>query len=1107
MSNTAALPGTSHDGNVVVQLAKPPLLHAVARKLKHWRRVIQGGIETANRYHLLGLYSTRVYMNITAKYNALAKEIGDVCMMVCGGSSVGELVKRTVGVRRNLSNMIKQTGLYRLSWLLSYFLSDCDIYEYAGADIYDRSGVMLRHFHPVRCRTVACHAFRRLGKCNWMAVERMAEGEIEPHICNRILLHVHGCRLFFYEHVSSRMLCVDGFFDNINVYVHSNEYVDYKLNVFRGCKKMKTKYYSNILNTLSLRDVVIHDKNSILEYYSSMHTQFKVMKQQKISQNIILFDKRSLCEKYSMIYMFLIDHGCIESSYMAYLMYDLLSSDAMSTLDSNEQHQIFEGFVYGLKVIFKDVMQSTIKYTRKIIDADGEFIPYEQQICLLRCSEYVKQKAMAKFKEIKNKSDDSSSKAKQYLDGLLKIPFGHYYIEDIVGCCRENVDLYTGLLDKYRTINGGVELATATATATGDGAAVAGRAVTNVDIMHNLECIKLNFFDRMFEHVSASVYELMGGLDRPSIIALVLQLNGVIKAFNAGAASSDIRFRKICHSSKNKESIIEGVVAILKRCVTGREYSSLWMNLMQCLNIKCNASDVNIHDVSAKIHLNNCRISEYVKNVGCILDEAVHGHRDAKNSMQRIIAQWINGEQTGHCLGFEGPPGCGKTSFAKHGIAKCLKNSDGTHRPFAFIALGGSSNASFLEGHSYTYVGSTWGKIVDILIEKQCMNPIIFIDELDKISRTEHGKEINGILTHLIDTTQNHEFYDKYFMGIPLDLSKVLFIFSYNDASLIDKIVLDRIHRIQFEPLSLDDKVTIAKKHIVPQLLVDVGLTGYVDFDDEVLTFIIKNYTRESGVRRLKELLYEVVSEINLVYMRHFDEAALVLPISLTVADIRDNYFKKKVRYVELRPSSVPLVGVVNGLWANTLKEGGVLPIEVSLFPTDTFLEFKLTGMQGDVMKESMHVAKTVVWSILLDEGERVRLYDMCKESKMQGIHVHCSEGATPKDGPSAGMAITLALYSALSSCLEPRLVRSMVAMTGEINLRGEIGEIGGLDSKILGGLNVGITEFVYPSANVKDFELFMHNFSHRYDPERVTFRAVSHIKEILPYIFEGSGD
>ena len=158
----------------------------------------------------------------------------------------------------------------------------------------------------------------------------------------------------------------------------------------------------------------------------------------------------------------------------------------------------------------------------------------------------------------------------------------------------------------------------------------------------------------------------------------------------------------------------------------------------------------------------------------------------------------MTGKQTGYCFGFEGPPGVGKTTMAKKGLAHCLKDENGEPRPFAFIALGGSSNGSTLSGHNYTYVGSTWGKIVDILMEKKCMNPIIFIDELDKVSRTEHGKEIIGILTHLVDTTQNMSFQDKYFNGIDLDMSKVLFIFSYNDVSLIDKFYL-----IEFIELNL----------------------------------------------------------------------------------------------------------------------------------------------------------------------------------------------------------------------------------------------------------------------------------------------------------------
>ena len=138
--------------------------------------------------------------------------------------------------------------------------------------------------------------------------------------------------------------------------------------------------------------------------------------------------------------------------------------------------------------------------------------------------------------------------------------------------------------------------------------------------------------------------------------------------------------------------------------------------------------------------------SNYISKIDETLDKSIYKQDNAKLEIKRIIAQWINGESTGYCIGFEGPPGTGKTSLAKYGIASCLKDSDNSPRPFSFIALGGSSNGPLLEGHHYTYLGSTWGKIVDILIEKKCMNPIIFIDELDKVSKTEHGKEIVGIV-------------------------------------------------------------------------------------------------------------------------------------------------------------------------------------------------------------------------------------------------------------------------------------------------------------------------------------------------------------------------
>ena len=240
---------------------------------------------------------------------------------------------------------------------------------------------------------------------------------------------------------------------------------------------------------------------------------------------------------------------------------------------------------------------------------------------------------------------------------------------------------------------------------------------------------------------------------------------------------------------------------------------------------------------------------------------------------------------------------------------------------------------------------------------KKCMNPIIFIDELDKVSHLEQGKEIVSILTHLVDSTQNDCFHDKYFNGIDIDLSKALFIFSYNDASLIDGILLDRIPRIKFEHLSLEEKLVIVYKHMkTPDLYVRIGIKNVIEFSKEVITYIIDEYTCEPGVEKLKEILFEIVSEINLSILHN---ETYELPIQITKDDIKFKYLKDRnsVKHKEIHKISE--VGNINGLWANTVGMGGIIPIQAKCFPAGNLMELKLTGMQGDVMKESMNVAKT----------------------------------------------------------------------------------------------------------------------------------------------------
>ena len=243
------------------------------------------------------------------------------------------------------------------------------------------------------------------------------------------------------------------------------------------------------------------------------------------------------------------------------------------------------------------------------------------------------------------------------------------------------------------------------------------------------------------------------------------------------------------------------------------------------------------------------------------LDTAVHGLNDAKMQIMQMVGQWIaNPAAIGTAVAIHGPPGTGKTSLVKEGISKILG------RDFAFIALGGATDSSFLEGHSYTYEGSVWGKIVDILIRCKSSNPVIYFDELDKISETSKGEEIVGILTHLTDTSQNSQFHDKYFSEVGFDLSKCLFIFSYNDESRVNPVLLDRMYKIKTTGYSTKDKTFIAQHHLIPRICAEVAFEeGDIVIPDAVVEYIVETHTqKEAGVRNLKRCLETVYTKLNL---------------------------------------------------------------------------------------------------------------------------------------------------------------------------------------------------------------------------------------------------
>ena len=272
------------------------------------------------------------------------------------------------------------------------------------------------------------------------------------------------------------------------------------------------------------------------------------------------------------------------------------------------------------------------------------------------------------------------------------------------------------------------------------------------------------------------------------------------------------------------------------------------------------------------------KIQYFMADTKKILDTFVYGHEEPKQHILRILAQWIaNPSSKGHCIGIHGPMGIGKTSLIKDGLSKAL------NIPFGFIALGGASDASFLEGHSYTYEGSSYGKIVEILIKTKCNNPIIFFDELDKVSITKKGEDIIGILTHLTDITQNTNFNDKYFSDIEINLSKCLFIFSYNDEKLLNPILKDRITTIKVNGYKNNEKIVIAKKYLLPNILKEFNInSSNIIITDEIIEYIIELVDNEEGVRNLKRGLESIISWINMYKFLPNQEIPITYPFNIT---------------------------------------------------------------------------------------------------------------------------------------------------------------------------------------------------------------------------------
>lgn len=433
-----------------------------------------------------------------------------------------------------------------------------------------------------------------------------------------------------------------------------------------------------------------------------------------------------------------------------------------------------------------------------------------------------------------------------------------------------------------------------------------------------------------------------------------------------------------------------------------------------------------------------------LKRARKVLDQDHYGMEQVKERIIEYLAVLrMKQDMKGPILCFAGPPGVGKTSIVRS-IAKAVG------REFVQMSLGGVRDEAEIRGHRRTYVAAIPGRIIAGLKQAGTMNPVFLFDEIDKLSRDSHG-DPSAALLEVLDGEQNHAFRDHY-MELPFDLSRVMFITTANSVDTIPPALRDRLEIIEVSSYTEEEKLRIAKKHLLPKQITAHGLkVGSVRMTEKLVSTVIEDYTREAGVRQLERVLGKVVRKAAVEILDKDTQQ-----VTMSMDKLRG--YLGAARYSREGLETIDRIGVVNGL-AYTSVGGELLPVECTMMEGTGVLQ--LTGSLGDVMQESAKAALSWVRSHCTPWGVSAEFF------RKHDIHIHVPEGAVPKDGPSAGVTLTTALVSALLSIP----VHQNVAMTGEVTLRGRVLPIGGLKEKLMAAYRAGIKTVLIPKENMKDLE------------------------------------
>jgi ATP-dependent Lon protease len=515
--------------------------------------------------------------------------------------------------------------------------------------------------------------------------------------------------------------------------------------------------------------------------------------------------------------------------------------------------------------------------------------------------------------------------------------------------------------------------------------------------------------------------------------------------------------------------------------LNNNDYYKQFLYVKTLLNFPWPDRDDKLFKISSEDPI---KCAEYLSEIENKLTIKTYGHKKIKEQLILQVAKWISNPKSNGCaISLNGPPGVGKTL-----IAKSL--SESLEIPFVQITLGGQNDGELLHGHGYTYSGAQPGLIIKKILEAGSTRCILYLDELDK-SCAKHGStnEITSILIHLTDPNMNSSFQDRFFQGIDFPLDRVIIMTSYNDRSKIDPILLDRFIELDVKPYNIQDKISIIKNYIIKELSIIIGIPYKLQMTDECIKKIINDYTIEAGVRDIKRKIELILLKLNKLHLtnqieKYLDNSKNIILTQELIDELIDsNKIEKK------NISKISIVGAVNGLYATNVGTGGITIIQIEPnYSLDTNFSLKLTGSQGDVMKESVQCAFTCAIRYLCKNtsfNSLEKINSHIKENFPNGFHIHTPAGATPKDGPSAGCAFSIGFISLILN----KPFNNNVAMTGEIDLNLNITKIGGLEYKLVGAKQAGVTTVLVPKDNSTDidqikkdyYDLFDDNFKYIY--------------------------